>query len=326
MNYSQIFIVNNLFNIELIQANKNLIKEGNVYILLADESLKKRKQFISEKLSIEVKNIIFINQEIYTRNIIRSISYNFNFRKSLKSYLDRADHVVVFNNHKPYVRYLLHYSKIRDFKVELWEEGLNHYLELNNNFEFKIISMLKLFFLSYTLPIRFKNYHEFDLIRDRFKHKNLKYDLFKPEIDSDSEEIIFIGQPLVKDGILRESEFYDILTLISKNFEGKVKYVLHPREEFNNELRKKGIEQVKLDESVEVFLRKKKFLAYFSFFSTATFNIEHPNNFCLIDLIKIASSESINFMGHVSFVRDRVALKNLLINLSSESQTFNTIS
>lgn len=93
------------------------------------------------------------------------------------------------------------------------------------------------------------------------------------------EGVVILGSPLVEDGILKQSEYSQILSqVVFKSLSSKIYYYAHPRERQKNDILKLlggDIEWIKNDGAVELFLfRSSPNIKIVGFYSSALINLK----------------------------------------------------
>lgn len=265
---NSLYIVRSSYHFQLIQ--QNIMECEKVHIILVDDSFEIPnadddfcilKDFDVSPISPNRNEFKLMANKIDT--------YNFN-------------KIVVFNNYFPYSRFFIDYSIKNHIDIEMWEDGLNHYLNEHNNYLFYIKSAMKLLLGHYRSGIFSANYRYNDLIiKDRFLNKNLRYEiknLCPRKVAKSDKGIVFVAQPLVEDRYLRLNKYIKGLERVKSKYKTeKLYYLPHPRENLTkqkiNRIEKIGFEFLYINESAEEFLTKNKFKLCVSPFSTTLINI-----------------------------------------------------
>ncbi|WFO20513.1 glycosyltransferase family 52 [Pseudoalteromonas sp. H100] len=164
----------------------------------------------------------------------------------------------------------------------MWEDGLNHYLNLHHNKLFYLKGLMKLILGHYSKGVFDPDYKRYKLnIRDRFVNKNLVY---KPTVFTDVKDVhgvIFIAQPVVDDGIITIDKYISGLCRLAKHYESYPFYYLtHPREKNKviDTLVSNGFKVIEVNESAECYLMRNRYTINISMFSTVICNIFEYRN------------------------------------------------
>ncbi len=177
-------------------------------------------------------------------------------------------------NYTPITRFIIDHAGPE--RVELWEDGLNHYLRME--------SMLKRYRLKewakwaagfYRSGLFDTNYRGEQLqVRDRFRHHNLHY----PVTALKSGKLVYIGQPLIEDALINEAHYRQKLRDYFKD--QPVNYLPHPREQKRPWL-SDIFEVIQTHHSAEQYLSEQGASGLFSAFSTVNVNVQCPQNIFL---------------------------------------------
>lgn len=266
------------YHIELL--NQNIDTHCELKVVVLNKSLFKKIR--REKYKIDS---IYLPEEM-------EIGTNFlNCRWHLRKYYGQIsrmiddfnpENVIVFFNYTPMSRYVIDYCQIRQTKVMLWEDGLNHYLNYHNGLVFYLKAIAKLLLGFYPVGIFSVSYKkEFLETRDRFLNKKLNYKINKSNIDSSA--IYFIGQPIVEDKILSQSKYFGLVRACFE-MQPNMKYLPHPRETvFNSQLDSKDI--LLTDVSSEKQIVNNGARCIISLFSTVNVNVSVENNYFLVCIV-----------------------------------------
>lgn len=265
---NSLYIVRSSYHFQLI--TQNIIDSEKIHIILVDNSF-------------EIPNTG--NDFCILKDFdVNPISPNRNKFKSMTDKIDKYNFnkVVVFNNYFPYSRFFIDYALEKNIGIEMWEDGLNHYLNEHINYLFYIKSAIKLLLGHYRSGIFSPNYKYNDLvIKDRFLNKNLRYEIKnlchmkETKID---KGVVFVAQPLVEDRYLRLNNYIKGLERVKSKYKAeKLYYLPHPRESLTkrkiNRIESIGFEFLYINESAEEFLITNKFKLCVSPFSTTLINI-----------------------------------------------------
>jgi hypothetical protein len=217
---------------------------------------------------------------------VSSIKKNRQYYKMVKEIIEnyRASRIILFNTYTPLSKYLLKEFDGKGVDIELWEDGLNHYLHEHNGVKFYLKSAIKTA-IGFYPGEAYSVYSRFPCaVRDRFDHGNLLYDL--ADVYNPDAEVYFIGQPIVEDGFVTREKFADGLkrVFLFANVRN-VNYLPHPRERYSRELISSSTEIGSWNlvdpkqlgfASAEDLLRARKCSICFSAFSTVIFNLKMP--------------------------------------------------
>jgi len=140
----------------------------------------------------------------------------------------RVEKLVIFLATEPLEEFLV--PRLPATAVEVWEDGLMHYVDMEGtSFRLKRRSVQKLCgfhvgrLAGSTLD---KNAYR---IRDRFREGSLTFT--RPEREqAPRDEILFIGQPLVSDGMVTMAAYGAGLAALAARLRHPLRYLAHPRE------------------------------------------------------------------------------------------------
>jgi hypothetical protein len=180
--------------------------------------------------------------------------------------------LIFFVEGKPIVRYLFDTAQSMGVPCELWEDGLNHYVDFFDDSLFYAKSLTKLA-AGYYRPGLFGRRlpRERLVVRDRFRQRNLGFEMHdKPAMRCD--RVLFIGQPLVDDKLVSERRYVDAICRLRDEVGYAVDYLAHPRERAKA-FGGTGIDVVSSNGSAEAYCEKFDYLAFVSAFSTSNLNI-----------------------------------------------------
>ena len=247
--------------------------------------------------SLAKKNNIKILFKVRYRKILQ---YFFLILKSL--FIQKFDKVIIGNCHDNLMQFML--KTLRYNHLYFVDDGniletLNIKPKINNRF----------------LPVKYftlfnvDNNKYYDFIYNDYNHikKSLNIEQVK-----DNTKIIFIGQPLVEQGLIEKEIFINIFNKIIKRLDRKLLYVLHPRELENKFLELKNISTIRLDKGIESYLISSNMLPskVIGFYSTA-----------LNSISKIFSSDEIDIRfvdlsRHTKIIHGQSEYKYLKENLN----------
>jgi hypothetical protein len=192
------------------------------------------------------------------------------------------DRVVIFNNNKPFQHFLIDTCFAQSIPVEMWEDGLGYYVSFEGGgsqllWRGKLLGKLLLGY--YSRGLFSPHYRSKELIlRDRFVTGNLQFSI--PGI-ADAEPVsrsLFIGQPLVEQGFVSRSRFFNGLAELHRREQRAIDYLLHPREVFARRQKDKlaaiGFSVLPdAQVSAEQLCSRFRYVRVLSAFSTALLNV-----------------------------------------------------
>ncbi len=115
-------------------------------------------------------------------------------------------------------------------KIELWEEGVMHYVETFNKTYFYLRKIAQLISGYYPRNIfRLRMDKDKLVVKDRFLRKNLKYKL-EAVTSKPVNKIAFIGNALIDDKVVTAKQLASLLIEINNGSGVVVEYLPHPRE------------------------------------------------------------------------------------------------
>ncbi|MEN3748094.1 hypothetical protein TPR58_13035 [Sphingomonas sp. HF-S3] len=138
-------------------------------------------------------------------------------------------HLILFLEGEPLERLLVRLPGIDT--VELWEDGLSHYVDLTSDLWYAARGAVQAIAGFYPHRILHRRMDRGTvLVRDRFERANLV--LKAPAAPADHRnEALIIGSPLVEDRILSADQHRDGVQTIAANSPVPVRYLPHPRED-----------------------------------------------------------------------------------------------
>ena len=229
-------------------------------------------------------NVFYYKEETLERNFVASWINNKKKYNLVKEIIDKnaVDKVIVFSDNKPILKFIIDYCKDKNIIIELWEDGLGHYIGSGQKYKFILKSFVKLLFGFYSKRIFCEQTDRSQImIRDRFEYKNLAFKRnISLKIQNTKSKILFIGQPLVEDGYISLKKYQNKLEYISEYFKLEIDYLPHPREDISK-YRGMKLNVINTSLSAEDYCNKFKYNFYFSVFSTSNINIENQNNYYL---------------------------------------------
>lgn len=163
-------------------------------------------------------------------SLIRARRHNRTYYAGLEPKLAAlgVDRLILFLEGEPLERYLCGLPAIRH--VELWEDGLSHYVDLTGNAWYAARGLVQAACGFYPERITRRRMDRSKvLIRDRFEHRNLVLPS-PPAGEAERDEFLLIGSPLVEDRIVPRSRFVRALAEIAGALPVPVRYLPHPRE------------------------------------------------------------------------------------------------
>lgn len=238
--------------------------EGKIQIRFPDAEI---FSFPNEKISWNIPLALKTNNSIY---------------KDLKTSIQNIapTKVLLFSDNKPFDKFLIDYCLENKIEIELWEDGLGHYIGgCTNIYFFK--SALKLLQGFYPKGIFKEQYkRERIVVRDRFQNKNLIYK--KPKNHTAAvprkDRVLFIGQPLVEDNYIKKQDYIFKLNFIQEKIGLPLDYLPHPREDISKYETGTNFDLIETQWSAEQFCCNFEYYQYLSAFSTTLINIEEYQN------------------------------------------------
>ncbi|MDE8653189.1 hypothetical protein [Novosphingobium album (ex Liu et al. 2023)] len=138
------------------------------------------------------------------------------------------DHFIIFLEGEPLERFICDLPMIRS--IELWEEGLSHYVDLTSDRWYAARGILQALcgFHSHAI-MRRRMDRSRALVRDRFEQRNLRLPL--PIATEFRSEFLLLGSPLVEDRLITKRAFLSALRQVACASPWPVRYLAHPRED-----------------------------------------------------------------------------------------------
>lgn len=165
------------------------------------------------------------------RDIISAMSYNKAYYRGVHARLAsfRPQRIILFLESEPLEKYIV--GIFPGINVELWEEGLSHYLQLNEPIRLAGRALAQMMIGYYPGNVLRRRMNRSKLIvRDRYVMKNLAFP-YPADILPLHTQILFIGSPLVGDRWLSGRRFKAILIKLVEMSRLTVRYLPHPREQ-----------------------------------------------------------------------------------------------
>lgn len=188
-----------------------------------------------------------------------------------------VDRLILFLEGEPLERYLVSLPQIRD--VELWEDGLSHYVDLTSPLWYAARGAVQALSGYYPKGITSRRMDRSQaLVRDRFEHRNLRL-APPPEPREFRDELLLIGSPLVEDGIIRRVRFVEALRIVAGASPVPVRYLPHPRESIErraDDLRGLGIRLEANSEGLMDHAGRYAYRAYIAAISTGLLDLGRP--------------------------------------------------
>lgn len=212
--------------------------------------------------------------DLFSKNIFRAFADNRRAYAELKDLmrLNNVKRVILFNDAKPYHRFIIDRCLENNIEVELWEDGLSYYIGLGAPIKYILTNVAKATMGCYVRGALSEQYRRNEIsARDRFINRNLNYKAQSENYSDKRQRIAFIGQSLVEDGYVGLRRYLKRIEGIADQTGFKVDYFPHPRETrkvFNPE------KVVVMDGvAVEDWLSCVKYTHCSTAFSTAMLNI-----------------------------------------------------
>lgn len=292
------------YHLKLLSDNKEEID----FFLLKNTSLDKY-------LFQYQKHILYYEEEKSNKNLLKSWIQNRKKYLKVKMIIEtnKINKIILFADNKPIYKYINNYAKENNILIELWEDGLGHYIGSGQPFKFYMKSIVKLVYGFYHKGIFSETFKRDEiLVKDRFSQKNLLY--YQPVVDMKNiqikNKILFIGQPLIEDGYISKKDYIQKLEDISNYFNLPVDYLLHPRED-KEKYKQTNLNLIKSNFSAENYCSENSYQLYLSVFSTTNINIDIKNNYFLagffglknisnkLDLITFLPIKNIKFLSEI---------------------------
>ncbi|MBB3910002.1 hypothetical protein [Sphingomonas desiccabilis] len=139
------------------------------------------------------------------------------------------ERLILFLEGEPLERFLMALPGIR--AVELWEDGLSHYTDLTSPLWYAARGAVQAAVGFHPRGILNRRIDRSKVrVRDRFEQRNLV--LSPPtEPGEQRDALLFVGSPLVEDGIIRHARFLAAMRQLGAASPMAVRYLPHPRED-----------------------------------------------------------------------------------------------
>jgi hypothetical protein len=230
-------------------------------------------KFCCNKINIAKENFDYINPK-------KSIQKNKHYYKNIFDIIkdNNPKKIIIFNMNTP-LSYYLYHTFSNEVTIELWEDGLEHYILDYGGLNYYLKSIVKFILGAYRYNIFLKDFRNLKklTIRNRFEYKNLKYNYIDCLKKMKINKLLFIGQPLIEDNIMSMTRYISNLEIIASLTDYEVDYIPHPRESKILESNIKGINILKNEYSTEKYLEDKEYRFYLSVYSTVLLNINRFN-------------------------------------------------
>lgn len=252
-----------------------LLIQNNVYpdFFLVHDNNERLVRLLNSKF--RHSKVVFIKKETLGFNIISARKTNKKLYDSIRREMKTigCNRLIIFTDNKPFDKFLIDLFINKNLPVELWEDGLGHYIgSATNKLYFK--SIIKYIYGFYGVNIFHQRHRRGEIIvRDRFDKKNLIYEFNNTSHNTNAfNELLFIGQPLVEDGYIKEKLYVSKINELVSVFDLKVNYLPHPREDLSKYL-EVSFNVIKTEKSAEFYCVNNEFKLYISAFSTTLLNI-----------------------------------------------------
>jgi hypothetical protein len=250
-----------------------------------------RERFMEKYLQEQkIRNAIYIGREFvpeilnFIKNPFKVRAYNEAYYKIILTKIIRLKikKFIIFLENEPAESFFI--NNINNSKIELWEEGVMHYLPTYNNMFWFVRKVGQLFYGFYPKNIFRKRIDRKKfLIKDRFIKKNLKLNSSIPfKKKKKINKCAYIGNAFADDNVLSIKKLSNILIQISKKINTSIVYFPHPRES------KKSINNLKkylVNSNIKIYndklstlnhFKKNTYLYYFSGISSTILEIDEP--------------------------------------------------
>jgi hypothetical protein len=264
-------VVNSTFHVALLLENLGAV---DTLLCMHDGLLRHRERF-EEKLGARVLELP--TEQFSMRKaaaITRLRKRNHELYQSVEALLDdlAPRRLILFVEGKPISRFLCDYAIERRIACELWEDGLNHYVDFFDG-PLTYAKQLTKLAAGYYRPGLFARRlpREQLLVRDRFVQANIRLSS-RGEPDRLLERVLFIGQPLVEDRLVSERRYQRCIGELHRHAGVPLDYLVHPRES-RKRIGDLGINIIGEHASAEEYCGANDYLAFVSAFSTSNLNI-----------------------------------------------------
>lgn len=251
-----------------------------------------REKFMEKVLEEQkIKNAFYIGREFvpkfkdFIKNPFSVRTYNkIYYQIILKKIINlKIKKLIIFLENEPAECFFM--DNINYSKVELWEEGVMHYLPTDNNTLWLIRKIGQLIYGFYPKHIFRKRIDRKKfLVKDRFKMKNLKLNTSNPlKKKNKIDKCAYIGNAFADDKVITVKNLSDILIKISKKTNAPVIYFPHPRESkkillsLRKYLTKTKVKLYEGNTNTLNHFKRNTYLYYFSGISSTLLEIDEPN-------------------------------------------------
>lgn len=215
-------------------------------------------------------------------SFLQNKQYYKNIGSILNQFLERYDDCkfIITSNYVPFTRFIIDHVGIE--RIELWEDGLNHYLKLESlSLKYYFKEAVKFSAGFYSKGVFDNNYRRAELtVYDRFKHQNLDYPI---SVLTEGEDY-YIGQPLIEDQIINEAAYKSKLETFFKG--QNLNYLPHPREK-NRKWLTEIFNVLEVSMPAEEYLKQQGATSVYSAFSTVNVNIQCQQNIFLANYLEL---------------------------------------
>lgn len=264
-------IINSSFHVKLLEEN---ISQVDVFVCMNPGLLAQRDgllaPFKAEVVSLPMET--FETRDL--SRVMRTRARNQAVYSDARALLERLapTKVIFFVEGKPISRFLLDTAQAMGVACELWEDGLNHYVDFFDDSRFYLKSATKLAAGYYRPGLFGRRFPRQGLIvRDRFEQQNLQLQI-QDRPSKRVDRVLFMGQPLVDDRLVPEKHYVDSVCRLRDAVGRELDYLAHPRES-QKSFEGTGINVVPSPGSAEAYCGEFDYLAFVSAFSTSNLNI-----------------------------------------------------
>lgn len=168
------------------------------------------------------------------------------------------------------------YDLIGPEPIELWEEGLTHYLDLSHPVAYRLRASVQLALGFYPKRIFRTRLDRTGLrVRDRLVEGSLRF--VRPAgLGEPRDEVLFLGSPLVQDRLVSRRRYLHVLGRIAAASPVRIRYLPHPREDAGllPEVAGEGLLTIERDgRGALLHAADFRYRAYLSAFSSASLDI-----------------------------------------------------
>lgn len=195
-----------------------------------------REEFMRDQLlrSFAAEKLIDIGREIRPSkkalNLPKIFAANRRYTREKIAQIEALNpaRIIIFLENEPLELALIDHFGIERF--ELWEEGVMHYVDMNNPYLFRLRRMVQIacgFYPGHPFLLRLPR--DKITVRDRFDKRNLRMHI--PEgRNVPRNAIAFVANVLVADGHISRAAYIDALGKLVEMAQLPVVYLPHPRE------------------------------------------------------------------------------------------------